>query len=156
MKHTALFDSSPDQSLLAHDFDLIYPLRMIQFVLIRDILIFIAGVWFFEFRLDFKLPDENNLLLFFVAIPIIWATMMQMWTAISYREQKTRTMYWACHAMGVVLLTCSVFLISAVLNTIEASLDTIGNILFHGVGWSAILGIIYYDVVDIARMEDSE
>jgi hypothetical protein len=40
-----------------------------------------------------------------------------------------------------------------VLNTIESSLDTTGNILFHGVGWSAILGIIFYDVVDIARAE---
>lgn len=126
---------------------------MIIFVLVRDLVIFIAGVFFFEFYLDFKLPDENNLLLFFVAIPIVWATMMQMWTAISYREQKNRMMYWACHLMGVILLICSVFLISAVLNTIESSLDTTGNILFHGVGWSAILGIIFYDVVDIARAE---
>jgi uncharacterized membrane protein YqhA len=126
---------------------------MIIFVLVRDLVIFIAGVFFFEFYLDFKLPDENNLLLFFVAIPIVWATMMQMWTAISYREQKNHMMYWACHLMGVILLICSVFLISAVLNTIESSLDTTGNILFHGVGWSAILGIIFYDVVDIARAE---
>lgn len=124
---------------------------MVLFVLVRDLLIFAAGVWFFEFRLDFKLPEEDNLLLFFVAIPIIWATMMQMWTAISYREQKSRVMYWACHVLGMLLLSCSVFLISAVLNTIETSLDPVGNILFHGVGWSAILGIIFYDVADISR-----
>lgn len=126
---------------------------MILFVLVRDLLIFAAGVYVFEFWMDFKFPDENNLLLFFVAIPIIWATMMQMWTAISYREQKCRVMYWACHVMGVVLLGSSVFLISAVLNTIASSLDTMGNILFHGVGWSAILSIIFYDVVDITRTE---
>ena len=136
--------------------DLNYLSWMILFVLVRDIVIFMAGVYFFEFHLDFTLPDENNLLLFFVAIPIVWATMMQMWTAISYREQKNRVMYWACHLMGVILLVCSVFLISAVLNTIESSLDTTGNILFHGVGWSAILGIIFYDVVDIARAEGSQ
>ncbi len=126
---------------------------MILFVLVRDLLIFAVGVYVFEFWMDFKFPDENNLLLFFVAIPIIWATMMQMWTAISYREQKCRVMYWACHVMGVVLLSSSVFLISAVLNTIAPSLDTMGNILFHGVGWSAILSIIFYDVVDITRTE---
>lgn len=126
---------------------------MILFVLVRDLLIFAAGVYYFEFRLDFKLPAENNLLLFFVAIPIIWATMMQMWNAISYREQKCRFMYWACHLLGVLLLTSSVFLISAVLNTIESSLDATGNILFHGVGWSSIISIIFYDVVDIARAE---
>lgn len=129
---------------------------MMLFVLVRDLLIFGIGVYVFEFRMDFKFPDENNLLLFFVAIPIIWATMMQMWTAISYREQKGRVMYWACHAMGVVLLSCSVFLISAVLNTIAASLDTTGNILFHAVGWSAILSIIFYDVVDISRTEKGQ
>jgi len=120
----------------------------------RDLLIFITGVLYFEFYLDFKLPNESNLLLFFVAIPIVWATMMQMWTAISYREQKNRVMYWACHMMGVLLLTCSVFLISAVLNSIESSLSTTGNILFHVVGWSAILSIIFYDMVDIARDDD--
>jgi Ni/Fe-hydrogenase subunit HybB-like protein len=129
---------------------------MILHVLVRDLLIFVVGVWFFEFWLDVRLPDENNLLLFFVAIPIIWATMMQMWTAISYREQKSRALYWACHMLGVLLLSCSVFLISAVLNTIETSLDPTGNILFHGVGWSAILSIIFYDVVDIARMEHAD
>ncbi|WP_237559987.1 hypothetical protein [Desulfohalovibrio reitneri] len=125
--------------------------RMPLFVLVRDLLIFIVGTWYFEFHLDFRLPGENNLLLFFVAIPIIWATMMQMWTSISYREQKNAPMYWACHLLAVVLLASSVFLISAVLNTIETSLDATGNILFHGVGWSAVLGIIYYDVVDISR-----
>lgn len=118
-------------------------------------LIFILGVWFFEFKLDFKLPDENNLLLFFVAIPIIWATMMQMWTSISYREQKNKLMYWACHVLGIILLICSVFLISAVLNTIESSLSPVGNILFHVVGWAAILGIIFYDMVDISRVDRS-
>lgn len=124
------------------------------FVLIRDLLIVVVGAWFFEWHLDFKLPGENNLLLFFVAIPIIWATMMQMWTSISYKEQKTRLMYWACHVLGVLLLACSVFMISAVLNTIASSLDATGNILFHGVGWSAILGIVFYDVVDVGRRDD--
>ncbi|HKK34102.1 MAG TPA: hypothetical protein VJ934_11160 [Desulfomicrobiaceae bacterium] len=124
---------------------------MLLFVAVRDLLIFIVGVWYFEFYLDFKLPEENNLLLFFVAIPIIWATMMQSWTSITYREQKHPVMYWGCHLMGVLLLASSVFLISAVLNTIAHSLDTTGNILFHCVGWSAVLGIIFYDMVDITR-----
>lgn len=124
---------------------------MLLFVAIRDLLIFIVGVWYFEFYLDFKLPSENNLLLFFVAIPIIWATMMQIWTSISYREQKHPVMYWGCHALGVILLVGSVFLISAVLNTIEPYLDVTGNLLFHGVGWSVVLGIIFYDMVDITR-----
>ena len=122
-----------------------------MFVLLRDLFIFAAGVWLFEFHLDYKLPNQDNLLLFFVAIPIIWTTMMQMWTSISYREQKNQFMYWSCHLLGILLLACSVFLISAVLNTIEASLDTTGNIFFHLVGWSAILGIIFYDMVDISR-----
>jgi hypothetical protein len=124
---------------------------VLLFVAIRDLLIFIVGVWYFEFYLDFKLPSENNLLLFFVAIPIIWATMMQLWTSISYREQKHPVMYWGCHALGVILLVGSVFLISAVLNTIEPYLDVTGNLLFHGVGWSVVLGIIFYDMVDITR-----
>jgi hypothetical protein len=141
---------------LAQALDLNYPVGMIIFVLVRDLLIFAVGVWFFEFRLDFKLPEENNLLLFFVAIPIIWATMMQMWTAVSYREQKTQAMYWACHVMGVVLLACSVFLISAVLNTIKSSLDPTGNILFHGVGWAAIMSIIFHDMVDVSRVGTGE
>jgi hypothetical protein len=121
------------------------------FVFLRDMTIFVLGAWYFEFHLDFRLPDENNLLLFFVAIPVIWATMMQMWTSISYREQKNRVMYLGCHGLAVLLLASSVFLISAVLNTIETSLDATGNVLFHGVGWSAVLGIIFYDVVDSAR-----
>lgn len=124
---------------------------MVAFVLVRDLFIFIVGVWYFEFHLDYRLPDENNLLLFFVAIPIIWATMMQIWTSVSYREQKTKLMYWGCHLLAVLLLASSVFLISAVLNTIEQSLDETGVILFHGVGWTAILGVIYYDLVDISR-----
>ncbi len=121
------------------------------FVLLRDLLVFILGAWYFEWHLDFRLPSENNLLLFFVAIPIIWATMMQVWTSISYKEQTNRAMYWGCHLLAVLLLASSVFLISAVLNTIESSLDLTGNLLFHGVGWSAILGIIFYDVVDSSR-----
>lgn len=124
---------------------------MILFVLIRDLLIVVLGSWYFEWYLDFKLPGEDNLLLFFVAIPIIWATMMQMWTAIHYNEQKNRVMYWACHMLGVLLLASSVFIISGVLNTIETSLDPVGNVLFHGVGWSTLLAIVFYDVVDISR-----
>jgi hypothetical protein len=58
--------------------------------------------------------------------------------------------------MGVVLLACSVFLISAVLNTIKGSLDPTGNILFHGVGWAAIVSIIFHDMVDVSRVGTAE
>lgn len=120
-------------------------------IFIRDITIAVFGVWYFEFFLDFQLPSENNLLLFFVAIPVIWATLMQLWISVSYREQNNRVMYTASHILGVLMLISSVFLISAVLNTIESSLDPTGNFLFHFVGWTGLLAIIFYDMVDISR-----
>ena len=126
---------------------------MTCFVLLRDLCILFLGVWYFEFHLDYRLPAQNNLLLFFVAIPIIWATMMQLWTSISYKDQRTPVMYWACHILAILLLSSSVFLISAVLNTIRSTLDIPGIILFHGVGWTALFGIIFYDVMDIERMK---
>jgi hypothetical protein len=124
---------------------------MITRIFIRDVLIFITGVWFFEFHLDYKLPAENNLLLFFVGIPIIWATLTQLWTSYSYGESKNRLMTMASHFLTVLILFSTVFLISAVLNTIGESLDTIGLIMFHVVGWTVIVGMIIYDIVDISR-----
>ncbi|WP_198947070.1 hypothetical protein [Marispirochaeta aestuarii] len=121
------------------------------FIFIRDMTIAVFGVWYFEFSLDFQLPSENNLLLFFVAIPVIWATLMQLWISVSYREQDNRIMYVASHVLGVLMLISSVFLISAVLNTIESSLDPMGNVLFHFVGWTGLLAVIFYDMVDISR-----
>jgi hypothetical protein len=125
--------------------------KVIAFVVIRDFFLLIVGIWLFEFHLDFKLPSENNLLLFFVAIPIIWAALTQIWTSISYKEQKNLPMTWAAHILGILMLAGTIFLISAVLNTIEDNLDLTGTILFHGVGWTAMLAIIFYDIVDICR-----
>ena len=125
--------------------------KIVAFVILRDILIFVLGVWLFEFYLDFKLPSEDNLLLFFVAIPIIWAALTQIWTSISYKEQKNQVMSWATHILSILMLAGTIFLISAVLNTIGDNLDLTGVILFHGVGWTAMLAIIFYDIVDICR-----
>ncbi|WP_462324023.1 hypothetical protein [Desulfoplanes sp.] len=124
---------------------------MFVFVFLRDVVILVFGVWFFEFYLDFRLPEEDNLLLYFVAIPIIWATLSQIWTSVSYREQKNRFMYMGCHLMGMLMLLCTVFLISAVLNSIESSLSLYGNIFFHFVGWTALAAFIFYDLVDVLR-----
>lgn len=121
------------------------------FVLVRDLSIFAAGVWYFEFHADYTFPEENNLLLYFVAIPIIWSTLIHIWTATSYGEQKTRGMIFFIHLIAVMLLVSTVFLISATLNTISASLDTLGFILFHFVGWTVVVSLIYYDMVDINR-----
>ncbi len=126
---------------------------MFMFVLVRDVFILVAGVWFFEFFLDFRLPEEDNLLLYFVAIPIIWATLSQIWTSVSYREQKNGFMYAATHLLGMLMLVSTVFLISAVLNSIEASLSLVGNVCFHFVGWTVLVAFIFYDLVDILRME---
>jgi hypothetical protein len=126
---------------------------MFYFVLVRDVIILMAGVWFFEFYMDFRLPEEDNLLLYFVAIPIIWATLSQIWTSVSYSEQKSRFMYALCHVIGVLMLISTVFLISAVLNSIETSLSLAGNIFFHFVGWTVLVAFIFYDLVDILRVE---
>ncbi len=124
---------------------------MALFVAIRDGIIFVAGVWYFEFHRDYTFPDEKNLLLYFVAVPIIWSTLIQIWTTTRYSEQKTAAMYAFTHVMAVLLLISTVFLISATLNTIAETLDPFGVLLFHFVGWTAILSLIYYDLVDIQR-----
>ena len=122
------------------------------FVALRDLAIFILGVWYFEFRVGYTFPDEDNLLLYFVAIPIIWATLIQIWTTTTYREQKNTFMSVFTHVVAVLILISTVFLISATLNTIQPSLDPLGNVLFHFVGWTVILSLIYYDLVDICRL----
>ncbi|MGM0645468.1 MAG: hypothetical protein ACQESV_03570 [Thermodesulfobacteriota bacterium] len=127
---------------------------MLAFVLIRDILIAIFGIWYFEFYLDFTLPKENNLLLFFVAIPVVWATLTQIWLSVSYKEQRNTIMLVLTHVLGVLILASTVFLISAILNTIAQTLSQTGSILFHGVGWTTLFGIIFYDVVDLLRCEE--
>ncbi|HDQ13797.1 MAG TPA: hypothetical protein ENN41_03155 [Sediminispirochaeta sp.] len=123
-------------------------------MLIRDLLIFALGVWFFEFHLDYAFPDEHNLLLYFVAIPIIWASLIHIWTSTSYGEQQGIFMHIFTHLIAVLLLISTVFLISATLNTMSESLGTLGNVLFHFVGWTVILSLIYYDLVDINRHVD--
>jgi hypothetical protein len=122
------------------------------FVALRDLAIFILGVWYFEFRVGYTFPDEDNLLLYFVAIPIIWATLIQIWTTTTYREQKNAFMSVFTHVVAVLILISTVFLISATLKTIQPSLDSLGNVLFHFVGWTVILSLIYYDLVDICRL----
>jgi hypothetical protein len=122
------------------------------FVALRDLAIFILGVWYFEFRVGYTFPDKDNLLLYFVAIPIIWATLIQIWTTTTYREQKNAFMSVFTHVVAVLILISTVFLISATLKTIQPSLDSLGNVLFHFVGWTVILSLIYYDLVDICRL----
>ncbi len=121
---------------------------MTRFVVIRNGLIFVLGVWFFEFYLDYTLPKENNLLLFFVAIPIIWATICQLWTSFSYNEIDSPTLLFFTHILSILMLIGTVFLVSAVLNTISEILDTTGILMFHAVGWTAILAMIMHDIVD--------
>ena len=126
--------------------------NLVLFVALRDLAIFILGIWYFEFRIGYTFPDEDNLLLYFVAIPIIWATLIQIWTTTTYREQKNVIMSAFTHVVAVLILISTVFLISATLNTIQPSLDPLGNVLFHFVGWTVILSLIYYDLVDISRV----
>jgi hypothetical protein len=123
-----------------------------RFVLIRDLTIFVVGTWYFEFHVDYVFPDENNLLLYFVAVPIIWSTLIHIWTTTSYREQGNPAMLLFTHIIAVMSLISTVFLISATLNTIASTLDSIGLVLFHFVGWTVILSLVYYDVVDIKRL----
>lgn len=124
---------------------------MQSFVIIRNILIFIGGVWFFEFHLDYRLPDKNNLLLFFVAIPVVWATISQLWTSFSYKEIDNKAILFCTHVLSMMMLLGTVFLISAVLNTISATLDFVGIFMFHSVGWTVIAAMIMYDIVDSRR-----
>ncbi len=137
--------SSPHASLYAGK-------GLALFVAIRDLVIFVLGVWYFEFRVGYTFPEEENLLLYFVAIPIIWATLIQIWTTTTYKEQKNAFMTVFTHLVAVLILISTVFLISATLKTIQPSLDSLGNVLFHFVGWTVILSLIYYDLVDICRV----
>jgi len=122
-----------------------------RFVLSRDLAIFVAGTWYFEFHIDYRFPAENNLLLYFVAVPIIWSTLIQIWTSTSYREQTSPGLLLFTHAIAVMSLISTVFLISATLNSLSETLDTFGNVLFHFVGWTVILSLVYYDAVDVRR-----
>lgn len=124
---------------------------MTGFVIVRNIVIFIVGVWFFEFYIDYKLPEKNNLLLFFVAIPVIWASISQFWTSYSYREIENKYILFFTHLLSAMMLLSTVFLVSAVLNTISDILDTTGVIMFHAVGWTVIFAMILYDIVDSQR-----
>lgn len=121
------------------------------FVATRNSVIFLVGVWFFEFHLDYKLPKENNLLLFFVAIPVVWATISQLWTSYSYCEIDSRAVLICSHILSMMMLLGTVFLVSAVLNTISGALDPVGIFMFHGVGWTVIAAMILYDIVDSGR-----
>lgn len=120
-------------------------------VFFRDLLLSALGIWFFEFHLDYRFPESENLLLYFVAVPIIWSTLIHIWTTTSYREQKTPAMMVFTHLIALLLLISTVFLISATLNTIADALGPTGSVLFHFVGWTVVLSLIYYDVVDINR-----
>lgn len=120
---------------------------MLKFVLWRNIFILIFGVWLFEFHFDYRLPAENNLLLFFVAIPIIWAALMQLWSSYSYSDVDNRYLYIASHLLSVMIMFGSVFLISAVLNTLRYILDPTGIVMFHFIGWTVLAGMIIYDCV---------
>ncbi len=120
-------------------------------VLFRDTVLAAGGIWFFEFFLDYTFPESENLLLYFVAVPIIWSTLIHIWTATSYREQRSRLMVWFTHLIAMLLLLSTVFLISATLNTIAHALNALGSVLFHFVGWTVVLSLIYYDVVDVDR-----
>ncbi len=126
---------------------------MIQFVIIRNIVLVVFGVWFFEFYLDYKLPEENNLLLFFVAIPIIWATITQLWTSYSYTEINGPILLFCNHVLSMLMLFGTVFLVCAVLNTVSVILDPVGIFMFHAVGWTVIAAIIMYDIVDAGRLK---
>lgn len=121
------------------------------FVILRNLIIFFVGVWFFEFHLDYMLPPENNLLLFFVAIPVIWATISQLWTSYSYYEIDNPVILFFTHVLSMMMLLGTVFLVSAVLNTISAILDPVGIFMFHAVGWTVIAAMIMYDIVDFGR-----
>lgn len=120
-------------------------------VFLRDLGLAASGIWFFEFHLDYRFPESENLLLYFVAVPIIWSTLIHIWTTTSYREQTTKAMTIFTHLIALLLLISTVFLISATLNTIADALGATGSALFHFVGWTVVLSLIYYDVVDINR-----
>jgi hypothetical protein len=51
----------------------------------------------------------------------------------------------------MMMLLGTVFLVSAVLNTISGVLDSVGIFMFHAVGWTVISAMILYDIVDSGR-----
>lgn len=124
---------------------------MVKLVVLRDAFIFVFGVILFEFILDYQLPGKNNWLLFFVAIPIVWATLTHLWTSFSYRDARGKFLNWVTHILSTLMLFGTVFLISAVLNTLNNLLDPVGIVMFHVVGWTVIFGMIVYDAVDMSR-----
>lgn len=124
---------------------------MRTFVVIRNCLIFVLGVFLFEFYLDYRLPEENNLLLFFVAIPVVWATISQLWTSYGYRDIDNKAILICTHILSMMMLLGTVFLVSAILNTVSDFLDPVGVIMFHFVGWTVIAAMIIYDIVDSGR-----
>lgn len=120
-------------------------------VAIRDLTIVIVGIVLFEFVLDYRLPEERVLLLYFVAIPIIWTTIGQIWLSYSYADLQGWWMKTLSHVLTVCMLASSVFLVSIVLNTIHETLDGFGSVMFHLVGWTALLAMVFHDVVDTDR-----
>jgi len=130
---------------------------MLKFVTIRDFIIIVAGTWYFEFYLDYKLPSENNLLLFFVAIPIVWATLTQLWTSYSYADVHHHPVVnGISHTLSILMLASSVFVVSTVLNTVGDVLDDPGIIFFHGMGWTVLLALVLYDMIDVIRWNRKE
>lgn len=129
---------------------------LVLFVAIRDLFIFVFGIWYFEFYLNFTLPGEDNLLLFFVAIPIIWATLIQLWIAYSYHDVQSGWINAMSHVGSIMILISSVFIISSVLNSLGRILDLQGEILFHMVGWTVLLGLGIYDLVDAAPHDPTD
>lgn len=119
-----------------------------QIVAIRNLVIFILGVWYFDFYLDYQLPSENNLLLFFVAIPIIWASLTQLWTSYSYHDIKEPWLKSLAHVNAILILISSVFIISVIMNTISTILDPFGVALFTLMGWIVLVGLGVYDIID--------
>jgi hypothetical protein len=86
-----------------------------------------------------------------VAIPIVWATICQLWTSYSYNEIDSLVLVFFTHVLSMMMLLGTVFLVSAVLNTISKVLDPMGIFMFHAVGWTAIGAMIMYDIVDSGR-----
>lgn len=122
----------------------------VVWIAVRNIIFFVGGSWFFEIYLDYKLPREENLLLFFVAIPIIWATLLQLWTAYSYHDVRGGWINAVNHVSGMLIVLSSVFIISVVLNTVSDILDWTGAVMFHIMGWTVLLGMGVYELVDAA------
>lgn len=126
-------------------------LKSIYTIFYRDLAILVGGIWLFEFYLDYHLPEEDNLLLLFVGIPIIWATLTHLWTSFSYSEIENSFLQFVSHLLSILILFCSVFMVSAVLNTLNDTLGPLGRLMFHFVGWTVLVGMVIYDIVDIGR-----